>query len=248
MSPNCRRGHTISILIPAFNEAERIAATIAAARRIRLPQSVEIIVVDDGSGDGTALAAEMAGADVVLRQRNAGKGAALIAASRRATGEILVLLDADLGTTASEAAELIEPVVSGAADMSIAMFPVQPGRGGGLGMVVRLARWGIRWLTGRTMSAPLSGQRALTRETLDACGGFAQGWGVEIALTVRALWLGLRVMEAPTEMDHRVSGRSMRDAIHRAAQFRAILATLAGLWWSRASNARRRPRPIARSG
>lgn len=220
----------VSVLIPAYNEAERIAATIAAIRA--LASIGEIIVVDDGSTDDTGARADAAGADVVFRQANAGKGAALQSAFALASGTVLLLLDADLGASATEAGTLLAPVLSGSADMTIATFPVIPGKGGGMGFVVKLARWGIRKLTGREMAAPLSGQRALRREVVEMLGGFASGWGVEVDLTVRALWNGFRVLEIPTTMSHRVTGKRPADIWHRLAQFVAAGRVLFQLWRS----------------
>jgi glycosyltransferase involved in cell wall biosynthesis len=214
----------ISVLIPAFNEAERIGSTIAAIRTA-LPDA-EIVVVDDGSEDETARLAESAGADTVFRQQNAGKGAALSAAFELSRGDVLLLLDADLGATAAEATALLHPVLNGEAEMTIATFPVIPGKGGGMGFVVKLARWGIRRLTGQTMTAPLSGQRAIGRDTLLNAGGFASGWGVEIALTVEVLRNGGRVLEIPTNMTHRVTGRDAAGIQHRLGQFWAALRVL----------------------
>ncbi len=214
----------ISALIPAYNEADRIAATIAAVREIAAVG--EIVVVDDGSTDDTARRAEAAGADVVFRQKNSGKGHALNVALSLASGDVLLLLDADLGGSACEAEKLLPPVLSGEADMTIATFPVVPGKGGGMGLVVRLARWGIEELAGRRMAAPLSGQRAVRREVVEACGGFAEGWGAEIALTVEALRRGYRVLEVPTEMTHRVTGRDAASVWHRASQFLAAVRVL----------------------
>ncbi len=217
----------ISVLIPAYNEADRIADTLAAVRSFAAEMHVrEIIVVDDGSSDDTVERAQAAGADVVFRQQNGGKGAALNRALSLAQGDILLLLDADLGATAIEAVRLLGPVVSGAADMSIATFPRHTGKGGGVGLVVLLARWGIRRLTGQTMQAPLSGQRAVRRQVLEDAGGFAEGWGVEVALTVNALQNGHRVLEISTQMSHRVTGRSPAAILHRAQQFVAALRVL----------------------
>ena len=220
----------VSVLIPAYNESARIGSTIHAVRQVDVEDMIEIIVVDDGSVDGTAEAAEAAGADTVLRQRHAGKGAALRSAFALGCGGTLVLLDADLGDTASEAGKLLAPILCGEADMTIATFPTRQGRGGGAGLVVRLARWGIRRLTGVSMTTPLSGQRALSRVVVNSCGGFAEGWGVEIALTVRALWQGYCVREIATTMDHRVTGRTVAGVLHRAAQFSAALRVLVRLW------------------
>jgi glycosyltransferase involved in cell wall biosynthesis len=221
----------ISVLIPAHNESERIAATIAAVRSLASSRRIgEIVVVDDGSTDDTAARAEAAGADTVFRQDNKGKGAALQAAFALSSGDVLLLLDADLGESAAEAERLLVPVLSRTADMTIATFPVHPGKGGGMGLVVRLARWGIRKLTGQTMAAPLSGQRTVRREVIEEVGGFAAGWGVEIALTVTALRAGFRVLEIPTTMTHRVTGRSPAAIRHRAGQFFAAARVLLQLW------------------
>jgi glycosyltransferase involved in cell wall biosynthesis len=221
---------TISALIPALNEADRIQSTICALRAASADRPLrEILVVDDGSTDNTAALAEAAGADAVIRQPNGGKGAALNLAFESSSGEILLLLDADLGDSAGQALALLEPLLADEADMAIATFPVVPGRGGGMGFVVRLARWGIRRLTGRTLAAPLSGQRAVRRQVLERLNGFAPGWGIEIDLTVRALWAGYRVTEVPLQMTHRVTGRAPADVLHRVRQFLDAARTLARL-------------------
>jgi glycosyltransferase involved in cell wall biosynthesis len=215
-----------SAVIPAFNEAERIGKTIAALKR--LPEIDEIVVVDDGSTDDTASAAEAAGARVVRQSPNRGKGAALTAGIKSAQGDILLLLDADLGETADQAASLLPPVMNGEADMSIATFPVIPGKGGGFGFVVRLARNGILKRTGKEMQAPLSGQRAIRREVLEKIG-IAGGFGAEVALTIDALCAGFHVVEVPTTMTHRVTGRDWKAMRHRARQFNAVARAL----WAR---------------
>ena len=214
---------TVSVIIPAYNEIARLKSTLEAIRGLN--DVCEIIVVDDGSTDGTAEEAESAGADIVYIQPNSGKGAALRTGVGLASGEILLFLDADLGETAAEAAKLLLPVHDGSADMTIATFPSIPGKGGGVGLVVRLARRGIFRLTGSRMRAPLSGQRALTK-SLIMTTGIEDGWGVEVGLTVRALWHHFKVVEVATEMTHRVTGRSAGAIVHRAQQFRAAWKTL----------------------
>lgn len=217
----------ISAVIPAFNEAERIEKTLCALREV--PDLEEILVVDDGSADRTATIADRAGATVLRLPENRGKGHALTIGAKAAHGDILLLLDADLQESAAEAVKLLAPVLSGEADMTIATFPVIPGAGGGVGLVVRLARFGIRRITGRTMIAPLSGQRALRRAVLDRTEGFAGGFGAEVGLTIDALCAGFRVLEVPTEMTHRITGRDIGAALHRARQFLAVLRAL----WAR---------------
>lgn len=222
----------VSALIPAYNEAERIGATLRAAREalagLLPPGSYELIVADDGSRDETAARALEAGADRVLRGPRLGKGGALQRAAEAARGELFLLLDADLGETAAELTHLLRPVLAGEAEMTIAIFPPAPGAG--FGWVVGLARWGVRWLTGRTLAAPLSGQRAMRRAVWEAVGGPEDGFGAETGFDIDALRAGFRVLEVPTQMMHAATGRNLRGFLHRGRQFVAVARVLLKRW------------------
>jgi len=216
------------VIIPAHNEGERIAATVAAARR--LPGVCQVIVVDDGSSDDTAPRAASAGAEVMRLERRMGKGGAVQAGLSTARGEIVLLLDADLGASAAQAHRLIAPVACGGAEMTIAVFP-QVRQRGGFGLAVGLARLAIRALTWRRMEAPLSGQRAVRHDLLERLC-LAPGFALETALTLDALALGARLVEVPVEMTHAATGRSLAGFLHRGRQFAAVLAAaLPRLFW-----------------
>lgn len=223
-----------TVLIPALNEEHRIAATVTAARAVA--GVGRVLVIDDGSTDETGARARDAGAEVLSLKRNAGKGGALQAGLEHvgASADIIVLLDADLGDTAGEAAALLAPLAEGTADMTIATFP-PPVRRGGFGLVKRLARWGIERLAGVRVSAPLSGQRALNRDAIAAGTPFAHGFGVEVALTVRVARAGLRVREVRTDMRHAETGRDLPGFVHRGRQLLAVAWTLARLSFERQS-------------
>jgi glycosyltransferase involved in cell wall biosynthesis len=208
-------------VVPAHDEAATIAATVAAIRS--LPEVSRVLVVDDGSSDTTAEEARRAGADVLVLPRNVGKGGALEAGFEAAgDADAVLLLDADLGASAAEARVLVGPVIAGAADMTVAVLP-RPKGSGGVGLVKRLARDGIaRMGGGFSAEAPLSGQRVLNRSALAAARPLSHGFGAEVAMTIRVLRAGLRVLEVPAAMAHRATGKDVAGFVHRGRQYRDV--------------------------
>lgn len=224
------RQPAVAVVIPAYQEAARIGATVTAAAAI--PGVDLVVVVDDGSSDATSAVAAEAGARVVRHPRNRGKAAAMTsgADSVAAAGDparLLLFLDADLEGTAGAAAPLIGPVREGTADMSIATLPAQKTAGGGRGFVVRLSRAGIARATGFTPAQPLSGQRCLTQRAFAAAHPLAYGFGVETALTIDLLRGGFRVVEVECALHHRVTGTDWRSQRHRLRQFAHVIRALA---------------------
>lgn len=213
---------SVTVVIPAFNEEERIARTLCAVKEAGF--AGDIIVVDDGSLDRTAEIARAQGVKVVELGRNLGKGEALNCAVPHINGAVVVFLDADLGDSASQGELLAKPILEGQADLTIARFP-QAKKKGGFGLVKRLAAWGIR-RAGMEARAPLSGQRAMTREVLSELLPFRAGFGVEVGMTIRALYKGYRVVEVDTTMSHAETGRDLRGFIHRGKQFRDVLKVI----------------------
>jgi hypothetical protein len=119
---------------------------------------------------------------------------------------------------AGEAEKIIRPVVEGAADLCIASFP-PPRKKGGFGIVKGTAAWAIRKVGKIQVTAPLSGQRAMTREVLKKVTPFNEGYGVELGMSIRALLHGFRLMEVPTTMTHKETGRDLEGFLHRGKQF-----------------------------
>jgi glycosyltransferase involved in cell wall biosynthesis len=223
----------VLVLVPAYNEAERVGATVGALHE--LPGVAEVLVVSDGSTDATAARALDAGAHCLELPSNFGKGDALNAGlsalmERVADGVTpepgaLLLADADLQDTAARLDVLLRPVLLGEADMAVADLPAQQGAGG-FGLAMGLARWGMQRVSGRRMNEPLSGQRALRWSALPALLPFAPGFGVEVAMTMDALRAGLKVIEVEVDLRHAATGRDLTGVVHRGRQAGAIAREL----------------------
>lgn len=217
----------VSVVIPAYNEAAYIGDTLTAVRRSL--RDAEVIVVDDGSTDQTAAVAEPWADRLIRLGSNRGKGYALQTGWQQATGEIILLLDADLGGSAAHADQLLQPVLHDRCDLAIAVLPA-PRRKAGLGLAKGLARNGIKWLTGYAPVAPLSGQRAIRREVLREINRLDHGFGVEVGMTIDAVRAGYRILEVPVPFTHRETGNDWSGFLHRGKEFLAIGRAL-GLKW-----------------
>jgi glycosyltransferase involved in cell wall biosynthesis len=240
---------SVLALVPARDEAERVGATVRALRG--LPGVAEVLVVSDGSTDATAARALEAGAHCLDLPRSLGKGGAVNAGLAALMGRVaerispepavLLLADADLADTAGRLGRLLDPVLDGDADLAIADLPAQQGAGG-FGLAMGLARRGIANATGRRMSEPLSGQRAVRWEALPALLPFAPDFGIEVAMTIDALRAGLRVVEVEVDLHHNPTGKDLAGLLHRARQARAIARVLTRRRaWRPAANGARRP-------
>jgi len=173
-------GREAVVLIPALDEATTIASVIAVARAAEVGP---VVVVDDGSTDGTSEVAAAAGAQVVRLETNRGKGGALAAGASARHEAVVVLLDADLtGLGPQHVRALVRPVAAGEVDMTRGVFV------------------GGRWATAlaQRMLPILNGQRALSREGLLAVPGLAESrYGVEIAIAEHAKTEGWVTQDVP---------------------------------------------------
>jgi glycosyltransferase involved in cell wall biosynthesis len=216
----------LGVIVAARNEADRIGATLGALRKA-FPDA-RIWVADDASTDGTAEAAIAGGAQLITRRRPHGKGGNVTAAAEAMLSDphppqLVLLCDADLGESAANLARLVDRVASGDCDLAIAAFSKR--EGGGFGIALGFARWGIERRSGVRAEAPISGQRAMRAETLREVLPFARGYGMEMGMTIDAVRTGKRVEEVELDLEHRATGRTVGGFVHRGGQLRDFVRT-----------------------
>ncbi|MCR4401862.1 MAG: glycosyltransferase family 2 protein [Firmicutes bacterium] len=166
----------VAVIVPAYNEAARLGRVISAVQKARLVS--EVIVVSDGSTDGTAEAALSLGVRVVELDANMGKGAAMKAGLATTDAEIVAFIDADLtGLTAEHVDELVRPVVCGEADATLGVFA------GGRRCTTLAQR----------LTPGLSGQRAVKAALIRELRMEDARFGVEVLLNRHLASLGAKV-------------------------------------------------------
>lgn len=221
------------VAIPAFNEADIIRKTIEGLST--LDQIDRIVVIDDGSRDNTSKEVLNTGVDLLRFDSNKGKGAALKEVFKKYEFDYICLLDADLGLSSIEASKLINPVLKGEVDFTIAEFPTRQkaGKKAGFGLVKNLAKKGIKFYSKVEINNSLSGQRVYSKEVIDSIIYMPNNYGIEVAMTAKALKEGYSYRNVPVEMTHRYSDSSFKGYLHRGKQFWQILKTFIVMFFKR---------------
>lgn len=221
----------ISVLIPAFNEERNIESTLKGLRSFqedfcrKRNLDLKILVIDDGSLDKTYEKAVESKAIAIKLKKNLGKGGALREGLKKAQGDIIVFLDADLKETSKEVYKLIVPILEEDVDVTIARFKPVAGKKG-FGLVKSLAFYGIKYFTGHDIKSGLSGQRAFKRKVLEDIGYIPEGFSLEVGMLIDILKKGFSVREVDVDMQHDVTERDLKGFIHRGKQFIDILKVL----------------------
>lgn len=224
----------VLIVIPVYNEEDRIRDTIEGLKKIDVID--EILVVNDGSTDNTASIVEKLGVSLITLDQNRGKGYAMKKAIEEASYDYIGFIDGDLGESSEEAEKLILPVILGEVDFTIAKFPpssTNTNTKGGFGFVKKLAKKGVYMFTKQNIDTSLSGQRVYKREVIEVMDYMPTHYGIEVAMTIQALKNNFTFKEVPVNMTHRYTDRSLKGFRHRGKQFLDILKTLIVIFFRR---------------
>jgi len=198
----------VSVVIPALNEAESIGTVVQS---MPWEEIAECIVVDNGSTDNTAEVARAAGARVVNSPRGYGAACAAGARAAAATSNVLVFLDGDGSDDVSAMHLLVGPIERGEADFVIGSRmrgTAEPGSLNGaqvvaaklIGALVKML-YGFRY----TDMGPF---RAIRRECLEAMQMREMTYGWNLEMQIRAVRMGLRIVEIPVNYRCRIGGES----------------------------------------
>jgi len=190
----------LSVIIPVYNEVETILEVIKRVKEA--PFEKEIIVVDDGSTDGTAhiLEENRQGLTVLSNEKNSGKGAAIRAALPHVMGDVVIIQDADLEYNPSEYPHLIAPILEGVADVVYgSRFQ------GGTHRVLyfwhavgnKLITTLSNMLTDLNLSDMETGYKAFRAEVLRGIKIESNRFGFEPEITAKISKMGCRIYEIP---------------------------------------------------
>jgi glycosyltransferase involved in cell wall biosynthesis len=211
----------VAAIVPAFNEAETLADVLTVLKETSLVD--EVLVVSDGSTDGTVDVARSLGVKVLHLRRNYGKAMAMAIGVAHTSAEAVLFVDADvLNLSDYLLAQLVEPVQEGRADMVIG---------------VRHRGWPID-VVHRNFGPLLSGLRCLRREIFESVPDeYLKGYTVETALNWTAGRLGLRSETVVFHnLRHVVKERKRGVAAGLRARyemFKAVFLAWLGLTWKR---------------
>ena len=199
---------TLSVIVPCHNEAESIGPVLERLRRA-VPDA-EVIVVDDGSTDGTAReAARVSGIQLLARSENGGKGIALREGMAAATGDVLVFMDGDGQDAPEDLHLLVDQVGAGGQFVNGSKFIGAMEEG-----AISLPNyWGNRFMSGlinilfgSAITDSQSGFRAISRRAALSMKLSSSQYEIETEMLCRALKTGLQVIEVPVTRQARSGG------------------------------------------
>ncbi|MFQ5884573.1 MAG: glycosyltransferase family 2 protein [Thermoplasmata archaeon] len=223
----------IQVIIPAFNESESLPIVLRSVTSFVTGIPVRVLVVDDGSTDGTPRLAQQLGAQVISHTDNRGQGAALMTGFTAATQRncfAVVSLDADGQHNPSEIENLLLPIINGEADFVIGS------RFLGESSMDRMERLlGIRFLSvivsfaiGQRITDPTNGFRAIRRKCLPLFRLREERFSAP-ELIVQARKQGLRISEVPVTVRNRHAGQTKKPRIrYLMGLLKALLRAIIG--------------------
>ena len=196
---------TLSVLMPVYNERERVEQAIAELLATELPTDIELIVVDDGSTDGTRdiLRSQAWNGKVryVEHERNRGKGAAIQTALSHATGEFAAIFDADLEYDPSDLKRLLPPLMQGKTNACFGVRAFDGYSAHSFWFVLgnRAVTLVCNVLFNVFLHDIMTCQKVIRTELFKSLNLSANGFAIEPEITARLVMRGERIYEVPVQ-------------------------------------------------
>jgi glycosyltransferase involved in cell wall biosynthesis len=210
-------GALVSIVVPVFNEAGTVTAVIDRLLTIEFPAAREIIVVNDGSTDGTREALDRLPSNPVLQivhaDRNRGKGHAVRLGFARARGSVIAIQDADLELDPAQLPDLIGPVLRGEAAAIYGSRFLQPTTAPFITIAGNKALTALtNLLFGSSLTDMETCYKVIRGDIAKSLVLSANRFDIEPEITARLLLAGHRILERPVRFDarSRMAGKKMR--------------------------------------
>jgi glycosyltransferase involved in cell wall biosynthesis len=210
-------GRTLSVIVPVFDERNTVVEVLRRMRRVELSVDLQIIVIDDGSTDGTSQilgALEDSTVQVVRHPTNLGKGAAIRTALQHVRGELVLIQDADLEYDPEDWPRLLRPLLLGRAEVVYgSRFDGEGGRmPASTWMGNRLLSLATNVLYNTSLSDMECGYKLFTRKVLDDITIESDGFDFEPEITAKVLRRGYRIYEVPVSYSFRGAGEGRKFA------------------------------------
>jgi len=210
-----RDNPVVSIIIPAYNEADSIVQAIERVRAV--PLQKEIIVVDDGSTDETpALLAQQPDVVVLRHEHNMGKGMAIRTAIAHATGDIIIIQDADLEYDPMDIPRVIAPIAEGKAQVVYGSRFLTTKRPKGMRLpnwlINRLLAGMVRWLYWHPLTDEATCYKAFRADLLKSVPLTCQRFEFCPEVTAKVIRRGVKILEVPISYEARTTlqGKKIR--------------------------------------
>lgn len=199
----------LSVIIPVYNEASTLAELLRRVHEVDIPK--EVLVIDDGSDEKTKAlleASALAGATLITHERNMGKGTAIRTGLAQATGDAVIIQDADLEYYPGDYLGLIEmyqkhkaQAVYGVRDLSRRSVLMRQGN--------RVMTWATNILYGVRLHDMETCYKLVDRHLMQSLNLESRRFEIEAEITAKIIRSRVRIFEAPIRYDHREEGKKL---------------------------------------
>lgn len=207
-----------SIIIPAYDEEETIQDVIREVKNIFNDKEFEIIVVDDGSADATAVKARSAGVKIIRHRKNVGKGAAIRTGFKEAEGKIICIQDADMTYLPEDLPRLIQVILENKADVVYGSRFMGKIEEGAMNLSHNIGNRILSLITSilfkKNLTDIMTGYKVLKKGVYKNLQLTANSFDIEAEITGEILKRKYKLIELPIKYKSRNFGRAKIGCVH----------------------------------